>query len=157
MTKKRRCPNCGAYVSAGDKACYVCGEKLLPVSAPIDTAGKKRTYSPIAYEPEENNDYVMPADSEPTRVVPLKRKTKNGKSYTKPDYEDNYDDPFIDRSVEPYFYDENEDFDGSRKRNKKIAIICVSIVVGVLFIAGIIGILFATGVLGAKDNGEEFR
>lgn len=156
MTEKRRCPNCGAYISAGDKVCYVCGEKLSPISQPRDTAGKKRTYSPVTYEPDVDNDYVMPADFDSVQDNSRKdRKAYAGKDYADPYYDDDYDDPFIDRSVEPYFYDENEKFGSDKRNTKKIAIICAAVVGGVAFIACIIGVLFAAGVFAPKGDSDE--
>lgn len=152
MTKKRRCPNCGAYISAGDKMCYVCGEKIAPVSAPRNNAGKKRTYSPVTYEPDQGSDYVLPADhSAETRQFTRKKPSKPA---VDPAYEDNYDDPFVSDRSAPYFYDENEDFDG-RRRNKKILIACVAVVIAAALAASVFGILAALGVFAPKNNDGE--
>ena len=152
MTEKRRCPNCGAYISKNDKKCYVCGEEILPVSKPRKPS--ENGFSPVSYEPEQDNDFVMPVDHDKADEIPYEdRKPDNDKDYAQP-YNDKYDeDPFIDREVEPYFYDD-EEYNTRRGGKRPLAI--AGVIAGIVVILGIIvGICYAAGVFGPKNPEEE--
>lgn len=156
MTKKTRCPNCGAYISPKDKTCYVCGERIAPASAPRSTS--KNSYAPVVFEPEKDNDFVMPVDHDEAGSVPYEdRKPYSDKDYAEPYYDDNYDQKgsFKDDDVEPYFYDDDYYYDSKGMSTKKIAAICGAVVAGVAVIAVILGFCFANGVFGGGAPAEE--
>ncbi len=155
MTDKRRCPNCGAYLSASDKECYVCGEVLQPADKPAKSSGK--TYTPAATEPQKDKDFVMPVDHDEVSDTPFEeRKPYTDNDFVQPDYNDNYeDDPFDDKDDDRYYYDEEDYSSDLKNKNKRLALIC-GIVGGVaIIIAAIVGVCFMTGVFGSSDKGDE--
>lgn len=155
MTEKRRCPNCGAYLSVRDKVCYVCGETLPPVSKPVSTSGKR--INPVVFEPEKDTDFVMPVDHDTAGEKPFEeRKPYSDDDYVEP-YKDNYDNKnYSERDVEPYYYDDRNDYGGGHNMNTgKVAKIC-GVILGIVALAAIIiGVCFATGLLGGGASGEQ--
>lgn len=155
MTKKTRCPNCGAYISSKDKTCYVCGERITPASAPRSTS--KNTYAPVVFEPEKDNDFVMPVDHDEAGGTPFdERKPYSDNDLADPYYNDNYDQgaKYQEDDVEPYFYDDNY-YGSTGMSTKKIAAICGAVVAGVAVIAAILGFCFANGIFGGGAPAQE--
>lgn len=70
MIEKRRCPNCGAYLTDTDAECYVCGEIIgVPNVQPRETKPNQKTYAPVYFEPEANEDFVTPVDFDEVQVL----------------------------------------------------------------------------------------
>ncbi|MCH5303616.1 MAG: hypothetical protein J1E41_02020 [Ruminococcus sp.] len=141
MTEKRRCPNCGAYLTNSDKTCYVCGEVLAPETLSEQNTSEK-TYTPAIPENNIDNDFTKP-------YIPVK-------DTNEPEYSDRYDsEPYVEENSRPYFYDEDEDFEDKEKNNtKKTAIIC-GIIVGVAALAAVIvGVCFSMGLFSEKNSDE---
>lgn len=152
MTEKRRCPNCGAYISARDKICYVCGKDILSAGQSGKASPKKNNR--VVFEPERDKDFVMPVDHDEVSDTPFEERRAYTDNYVvQADYDDNYEnDPFVERDVEPYFYDDSYD-SGKGPDKKKIAVIGA---VAVAVVAVIVLIVcFVNGVFGSGAPGDE--
>ena len=156
MTEKRRCPNCGAYLTENDKTCYVCGE---PVFSETNTEKDtfEKVYTPQKTEFEEDNSFENPVYAE--NVNSSENESKYSDEENEQPYYDEYDeqndDAFIDKNAEPYFYDESVYAEKKRKNNtKKTAVICGIIVAVVAIAAVIVGVCFAMGVFSPNNEDE---
>ena len=125
MNEKRRCPNCGAFLSSDDSTCYVCGEE-------VSFESEQPSYeSREVYELERDTDYVTSVSFDEAAGVPPEERM-----------------PFDDSDfVEPY---EDEDAPKQKGGSKAVIIVCAIIVVLALVGAGVFA--FMTGMFKKKDD-----
>lgn len=128
MSEKRRCPNCGAYLTNQDKVCYVCGE-IVPTDV------------------DEHTEPVT--EEEPTQEAPrtMVEKFEENDKYSNPDdYEE-------DKPSDGY----DEDYEPQKKRgSKKTAIICAILVGVVAVVAATLCVCSFSGIFGGSDDQKEF-
>ena len=135
--EKRRCPNCGAYLTPEDTECYVCGEVL---SADTDDFAE----IPRREEPTETPHRTMVEKFEDNNEY----SNENTKETDEPDdsFEDGYSDPYED---------EEDDETREKSGSKKVALIC-GICVGVVALVAIVCGCWFTGVFGGGDDDGEY-
>ena len=139
--EKRRCPNCGAYLTQNDTECYVCGEVLSSADDEFEQIlrseePKKEEHRTMVEKFEHNNEYTRELDEK--RDEPY----EDEPSYSEDEYSD------------PYEYDE---YDEQREKSdpKKVALIC-GICVGVVALIAVICGCWFTGVFGGGDDDGEY-
>lgn len=165
MIEKRRCPNCGAYLTDTDAECYVCGEIIgVPNVQPRETKPNQKTYAPVYFEPEANEDFVTPVDFDEVQGTPLEKR----RPYTDDDivtgnedagdYSDNYDDSYNNEYSEKYKdftdFDPYEDYDEDKKpkSSKKTLIICAVLAAIAGIAALVVAIFFQNGAFGGQPD-----
>ncbi len=133
MIEKKRCPNCGAYVNSSDKTCYVCGEVLPEEPEELEVAvepAEKARSPKVVFEPEKDDDFVMPVDYDEASGIPLEERRP-------------YSD---DEIVTAQSASEKRFIEANNKRNRKVMLVC-GICIGVVVIAAaVLSVLHFTGV-----------
>lgn len=175
MIEKRRCPNCGAYLTENDATCYVCGEVIgVPNVQPREHKPNQKTYAPVFYEPEADEDFVTPVDFDEADGRSFEERAANydndmvtGKTdadFAPADYEDDFvtGNTEEERLKEKYKdfsdFDPYEDYEEYKRKGSgkgKKALIITAIVVAVLGLGAVVAaFLFANGILGGKPVEE---
>ncbi len=148
MIEKRRCPNCGAYLTENDAECYVCGEIIgAPNVKPRETAPNQKTYAPVYYEPEADEDFVTPVDHDNAGDTPFEERVpyNDDEIVTGNEKNEGYNDKYKELTDFDPYADYDEEDDGKKKKSKKPLVI-IAIIVAVLGIGAIaVAVLFANG------------
>lgn len=139
MSKRRVCPNCGAYLTEDDKVCYVCGE-VVPI------------------QPAQPTEEEAPQDTQQEffeEQAPLNEQAEE-------DFSDSAPEDGFGQAYEQEYYEEDEDMPrnpGKKKkkmsRAKKTAIISAVCVGVVAVAAAIICVCFFNGVF-TQDEQDEY-
>ncbi|MBQ5397812.1 MAG: zinc ribbon domain-containing protein [Ruminococcus sp.] len=163
MIEKRRCPNCGAYLKESDTECYVCGEPIaeVPNVKPRETKPNSKTYAPVVFEPEENEDFVTPVDYDESNGKPFEERVpySDGEMVTgnETQGEENEDDSYNSEYNDKYKgftdFDPYEDYDdGEKKKGSKKALIICAVLAAAAGIAAIVVALMFNNAGGGDDS-----